>query len=388
MTAPTPVSVFLERISAIAPLIRDHVEWSQRERRLAPAVVEAFHDAGLFRLLIPREFGGEGIQEHEVLPMVEAVSRIDASAGWNLAIGNGSSGFIRCLEESAAAEIFAVPRLLAAGSASPTVRFREVEGGYIISGRGQFASGCSQANWIMGAGPCVRETGLALTPAGAPAVLVAFLPVAEAELLDTWNVTGLRGTGSHDVLFHDAFVPAARVGELTAPQQRRFDPLGAIPIMSRLGSHLTGVAIGSAWHAIDELKALAGGKVNFGTASLIRDRADVQIAIGRAAGLVDAARPTCTFAFNEVMQRTLAGTKPTMEDLVRMRLSYVTATALCVQAVDLVHAAAGTSTLAENSVIGRCWRDVHAVSQHVSQQGKHYENGGRVMLGLAPAGMA
>ena len=371
----------------MAPLIRDHIQWSQRERRLAPAVVDAFHDAGLFRLMIPGELGGEGLHEYELFPIVEAVARIDASAAWNLAIGNGSLGMIRGLEAAAAAEILSSPRVLAAGTGSPAgIRFREVEGGFVLSGRGQFASGCSQANWMMAAGMLLTESGPVIAPNGAPSLRMAFVPVEQVEILDTWDVTGLRGTGSHDVLYHDIFVPAARVSDPLAPKPRRFDPIGAVPILSRLGSHLTAVAIGSTWHAIEELKTLAGAKTNYGTASLIRDRADVQIAIGRASGLIEAARATLISVSTEILTRALAGTPPELADLARLRLSYVTASTLCVDAIDLIHAAAGTSTLAAESVIGLCWRDVHAVSQHVSQQSKHYENVGRIMLGLPPLG--
>ncbi len=349
--------------------------------------MEAFHDAGLFRLMVPRELGGEGMAEYELVPIIEAVARIDASAGWNLAIGNGSLGFARGMEESVATEILSTPRVLAAGTVSAGIQFRQVEGGFRVSGRGGFASGCSQANWFTAGGALVDDRGPVLNAQGAPSIRLAFFPAGQAEIVDTWHVTGLRGTGSHDLLIRDVFVPAGRVVDLAATKQTRFDPMGLIPIQSRLGSHLTAVAIGAAWHAAEELKSLATIKANFGTRSLIGARADVQIALGRALGLVDAARATVTSVISALARQALRGEAVTPEDLVRVRVSYVTATSFCIEAADLVHSAAGTTTLPEDSVIGRCWRDVHAVAQHVSQQTKHYENAGRVTLGLAPEGL-
>ena len=256
---------YVAAVEAIAPLIADHVLWSQQERRLAPAVVEAFHDAGLLRLMIPRDLGGEGMDEYELVPIIEAVARIDASAGWNLAIGNGSLGLVRGLEEAAATEILSVPRVLAAGTVGLGVVLRQVDGGFRVSGRGGFASGCSQANWLNAGGLLVDDDGPVLGANGAPSIQIAFFPTEQAEIVDTWHVTGLRGTGSHDLVVRDLFVPAARVVEMGATRQSRFNPLGMIPVQSRLGSHLTAVAIGAAWHAVDELTSLATTKANFGT---------------------------------------------------------------------------------------------------------------------------
>jgi alkylation response protein AidB-like acyl-CoA dehydrogenase len=319
--------------------------------------------------------------------MIEVAARVDASAGWNLAIGNGSLGFIRGLDESAATEILSTPRVLAAASLGPGIRLRQVEGGFIVSGRGAFASGCSQANWFGAGGLLLDAAGPVRDANGAPAIRMGIIPRDQVEIDDTWNVTGLRGTGSHDIVLKDIFVPAARVLDVSATGPRRFDPLGAIPVQLRLGSHITAVAIGATWHAVEELKTLANAKPNFGSATLIRDRPDVQIAVGRATGLVDAARVTVTSVIAKLAPRALLGEPIGPRDLARLRLSYVTAGSLCVEAVDLVHGAAGTTTLAEDSVIGRCWRDVHAVAQHVSQQTKHFETAGRVMLGLPPQGL-
>ena len=233
----------------------------------------------------------------------------------------------------------------------------------------------------------MNDDGPVLGANGAPSIQIAFFPTDQAEIVDTWHVTGLRGTGSHDVVIRDLFVPAALVVEMGATKQSRFNPLGMIPVQSRLGSHLTAVAIGAAWHAINELTSLATTKANFGTRSLIRDRADVQVAVGRASGLVGAARATVTSVISALAPQALRGEPVSIQDLARLRLSYVTATSFCIEAADLVHTAAGTSTLPEDSVIGRCWRDVHAVAQHVSQQTKHFETAGRVMLGLAPQGL-
>lgn len=388
MNSQVDMSNYLKSVAGIAPVIRDNIDWSQRERRLAPPVVDAFHDTGLFRLMTPREFGGAGFEEFEMAPIIEAVAEIDASAGWNLAIGNAVLGMVRGMDESTASEVFSAPKPLAAVTVSPRgVTAQAVEGGYVINGRGGFASGCSQANWMLVLAGLVDGDGAPVQgPNGAPAMRKAALPIEDVELLDTWHSTGLRGTGSSDVLYRSVFVKTARVSDPVIFRPSRLDPLGQIPSFSRLGSELTPVAIGAAARAIAELKLLAAAKPNVDTPSLIRERSDVQVAVARASGLLQAARSTLHGVSNRVAINALDGAAPTLDDLIGMRLSYVTSTELCVTAVDLVHAAAGTSTLSDDSVIGRCWRDVHAVSHHISQQTKYYENAGRVMLGLAPTG--
>jgi alkylation response protein AidB-like acyl-CoA dehydrogenase len=382
----TDATEWVERAAALAPLIRSCADENERERRLTTAVVEAFHEAGLFRLQVPERFGGAGLDPIEALPVYEEVAAADGSTGWNLAIGAGGGSFVAMLDDAAALEeIVGAPRALIAGSVNPTA-LRIVPGadGYRVSGRLRYASGVSQSSWLM-AGGVVFDAGSPrprMTREGAPVIIGTFFPTGEARVLDTWRVSGLAGTGSHDVEVSDVFVPAARCFEFFSTKPRPFDPLASLPLFSRLGAALAGVGIGIARRAIDEFVALAGAKVPIASPGALRERAGVQIDVARARGLVDAARAHVTATAREVFARVKAGATPNVDDQVRLRLAYVTAAENFARAVDLVRNAAGMNAIALGSALERCWRDAHAVTQHVAISPSHLERLGRITLGL------
>jgi alkylation response protein AidB-like acyl-CoA dehydrogenase len=162
------------------------------------------------------------------------------------------------------------------------------------------------------------------------------------------------------------------------------DRLAALPLLSRLGAGLSFVTLGVATHAIDLLIELAALKQPFGTRQALRDRADVQIAVARARALVESARAYVSCTWQEAECAVLDGGAPTTDTLVRLRLSYVAATENAATATDLAYRAAGSSALFEDQGLERCWRDAHAVTQHVAVSSRHLERIGQVMLGLAP----
>ncbi len=379
---------WLERAAALAPLVRSCADESERERRLAPAVVEAFHDAGLFRLQVPERFGGAGLDPVEALPVFEEIAAADGSAGWNLAIGAGGGSFAAMLDDAdALEEIVGEPRALLAGSVNPTaLRVVPERDGYRVSGRLRYASGVAQSTWLM-AGGLVFDGGSArprMTAEGTPVIVGTFFPTREARVLDTWRVNGLAGTGSHDVEVSDVFVPARRCFEFFSTKPRPFDPLASLPLFSRLGASIAGVGIGIARRAIDELVALAGAKAPIASPGLLRERAAVQIDTARARGLVEGARAHVTSTAREVFARVKAGAAPSLDDQVRLRLAYVCAAESFARAADLVRNAAGMNAIALGHPLERCWRDAHAVTQHVAISPTHFERLGRITLGLDP----
>ena len=384
MSDPAP---WLERAIALAPLIQSCADESERERRLASAVVEAFHDAGLFRIQVPERLGGAGLDPIEAMSIYEEVAAADGSAGWNLAIGAGGGAFAGMLDDAdALEEIVGAPRALIAGSVNPmALRVVPEVDGYRVSGRLRYASGVSQSSWLMAGGLVFEGDGVRprMTQTGAPMIVGTFFPTREAHVLDTWRTNGLAGTGSHDVEVNSVYVPAARCFEFFSTKPRPFDPLAALPLFSRLGATIAGVGIGIARHAIDELARLAGEKVPIASPGMLRERASVQIDVGRARGLVDGARAHVTSVANEVFARVRAGTAPSVDDQVRLRLAYVTAAESFARAVDLVRNAAGMNAITLGSALERCWRDAHAVTQHVAISPTHFERLGRITLGLA-----
>jgi alkylation response protein AidB-like acyl-CoA dehydrogenase len=380
---------WVERAREIAPLVRRCADESERERRLAPAVVDALHTAGLFRIQIPTRFGGGGLDPIEALPVYEEIAAADGSAGWNLAIGAGSGAFLAMLDDAEALEeIAGDPHTLVAGSVNPTALRVVPEGdGYRVSGRLRYASGVSQSSWLM-AGGLVFEGGgghARIASDGVPVIVGAFFPTREARVLDTWRVNGLAGTGSHDVEVSDVYVPAARCFDFRSTKPRPFDALAALPLFSRLGAPLVAVGIGITRRAIEELVQLGRAKVPITTpGALLAERAGVQIDVARARGLVDGARAHVTGVASEVFARVKSGAAPSVDDQVRLRLAYVTAAEGFARAVDLVRNAAGMNAILLGSALERCWRDAHAVTQHIAISPSHFERLGRITFGFDP----
>ncbi|HEY8120604.1 MAG TPA: acyl-CoA dehydrogenase family protein [Myxococcota bacterium] len=374
----------IERARALAPLIRAHADESERARRLATPIVEALHDAGLFRMMQPEALGGGGLNAIEAAPVLEEVACADGSAGWNLAIGAGNCAFLALLEDRAAIEaLVKVPRSLGAGSINPTsLRLTPVDGGFRVSGALRFASGIHQSTWLVAGGFVIEDGKPRLAPDGLPSIVGAFFPAREARVLDSWRPTGMAGTGSHDALLEDVFVPAAHTFDFRTTGARPLDPLAALPVFSRLGATLAAVAIGIARRAREELVALAQTKTAMMSTRPLRETPRVQIDVARAYALTDAGRAQLSAVAGGIFARIAAGGAPALEDLARLRLSYLSATEHAAQAVDLMRNAAGMNAVLAGSALERCWRDVHALTQHLAVSNAHYERVGKALLGV------
>jgi alkylation response protein AidB-like acyl-CoA dehydrogenase len=194
----------------LAPLIAQHADEAERERRLARPVVDALINAGVFRLFVPPTLGGAGASPLEFCEVVEAVSTVDGSTGWCVMISGGYGQFAGLLPSPAATEIFGDPGAVVSGTFRPNGVARAVAGGYQASGQWPLASGSSHATWLLGGCRIVDSDQPRLTPAGRPEVRLVFLPVADAAILDTWHTAGLRGTASNDFVLRDRFIPAHR----------------------------------------------------------------------------------------------------------------------------------------------------------------------------------
>jgi alkylation response protein AidB-like acyl-CoA dehydrogenase len=373
-----------ERARALAPLIRAHADESERLRRLASPIVDALHETGIFRMMLPEVLGGSGLNAVEAAPIIEEIACSDGSAGWNLAIGAGNNAFLALLEDRAALEALVKhPRALGAGSVNPTsLRLTPADGGYRISGALRFASGIHQSTWLV-AGGFVFENGKPrLGPGGVPGIVGAFFPSSEARVLDSWRPTGMAGTGSHDALLEDVFVPAAYTFDFAGTGPRPLDPLAALPVFSRLGATLSAVALGIARRAREELIALAQTKAALMSSKPLRETPRVQLDVARATSLADAGRAHLTHVAGGLFARIESGGAASLEDQARLRLSYLSATEHAAQAVDLMRNAAGMNAVLSGNALERCWRDVHALTQHLAVSTAHYERVGKALLGV------
>ncbi|MGD9752419.1 MAG: acyl-CoA dehydrogenase family protein [Acidimicrobiia bacterium] len=363
---------------ALQPVVRAHAEQAQALRHAPEPVVRAMADAGLYRLAAPACFGGAEADPISTIEAIEAISEADGSIGWVLMIGIETVGIGGSLmEPDMAAGLFAEhPDLVMCGALNPQGRARPVEGGWLVSGRWPFASGCHHATFFWG--QCVVEGS---TPTRLIEVLV---PRADYEILDTWHTMGLRGTGSHDVQVQDLFVPAEMVTEVAGRSPRHDGPLYRLPPFSRLAYNKVGVATGIARAALDSFVELAEHKVPRLSSRPLRERPRAQRNYAEAEAALRAARAFVFEAVLDEWETVCAGGRADRRQRALVRLACSHACQEAIRAVELVHEAAGTSANVEGSPIGRARRDVAVVAQQLMVAPQFIDDAGRVLLGLDP----
>jgi alkylation response protein AidB-like acyl-CoA dehydrogenase len=382
-----PLATVLERVDKIAPTIVEHAGESEQLGRLAPAVIDAMHDADLFRLLVPVELGGLGLTIPESTAVFERVAQLDASTAWVLVILADGPLFARHIDPHEFAEISSDPYGLVCGTLNPaTARAERVDGGYSFSGTATYLSGSQHAKWAM-ATAIVMDGDAPEVVDGFFHVRSGVFPIELARDLDTWHVTGMRATGSSDYAFENVHVAAERTFAPLQPRQPKTDDdaFAHIPLWAQLGTGLAAVAVGTARNMIDRFVELATVKVpTGGNFTPLAERGHAQLALGEAHGLYQAARAVLFDVVESTWERGLAQEPFDTPVLAEHRTGAVTAVHLAARAIDLLHDVAGMNAIAAGSVLDRCWRDVHTMTQHIILSVPRYEIVGRVLLGLDP----
>ena len=364
----------------LRPQIESYSDEAESLRRLPDGLVGLFRDQGIFGMARPPQYAGMGLDLLTTMRVVEEISIADASAGWCAAIGSGSIGTPQ-LADDVVREIYK-PGMAVAGVGSPSGRATPVDGGYRISGRWAYASGCQHSEWMFVGGLVFDGDAPRLRANGMPDFLLSIVPMSDVKVIDTWHVAGLRGTGSHDVELKDVFVPAERT---TSPMlDGSGEAASGIPMFTLFGIALVPVALGCARRAIDELLALAQAKTPMGASSKLRDKPVVQYEIARGEGMLQAGRPYLYETVTELTSRADEGETIDMAMRARVKLACAHATETAAQATDIAYRLGGGTALYETSVMQRCLRDVHAVTQHFVVAAANYETVGRVLMGLDP----
>ncbi len=350
--------------STLAEVARTTAVESERNRRVSPELIELLRGSGVSGAGVPRSAGGRAIDPSVLLGLIETVSAGDGSAGWVTMIYLTSSVAGHYLDPAGVEEVFAEgPGSLTSGVLAPRGTAKRVEGGYIINGTWPFASGSVDASWLT-VGAMVEGSGR----------LSFFLPRTEFEILDTWDVMGLRATASHDVTINDRFVPDSRVFDLAGPPQTK-EPIARLPLLGLLAAGIGAVCLGIARAAIDEASELAGIKVPTGSKRRLIDRPAIQEDIGRAETMVAAAR-------SYLMGLAAPDAAISIEDRARLRMAATFAVSMSREAVDLMYTAGGGSSLYSGSPLQRRFRDIHAATQHMMVAQPTWELGAKALLGI------
>lgn len=388
MTTATAVESPFESLERLTPLIREHANQSEAQATLARPVADALRDAGMFRQLTPASLGGGEIGAVDWYRLVEAGARIDGSVGWCMFI-NGATGLGgRTMPEAQAEKLFGDPRTIAAGTVFPFGKAVAVDGGYRVTGRWAFASGCKHATHLIAFCTVWDGETQRQSPLGMPDMRIVMAPVGAARILETWDVVGLAGTGSHDVVWDEVFVPETESTSLMPQQPNRFytGPLYRLPFFTLFGWPMGGVALGIAQHAIDLVSELARTKVPAGmVAAPLNARPLFHLQLAEATALVRSARAWLHEAVGNLVAIADAGGSADLQSRINLQLAASNATKSARAATEVMFLAGGGTSIYRKNDLQRCMRDILALSQHAATSPATWEAGGAILAGQAPA---
>jgi alkylation response protein AidB-like acyl-CoA dehydrogenase len=372
-------------VSALAPRLREASGEVEAQRSLTEPLVEALVEAGLYRLPLPRALGGGQVDPLTYFEVIEALARADSAAAWSVLISTSTMTIaVRGLGDPVLAALFPAPRqAVMAGSGPPRGRAVPVPGGYRVTGRWSQGSNILIAGWVQVGCHLWDGDRPRPGPDGRPVYLRCILPAAEAEVLDTWDTTGMRGTGSHDFAFRDAFVPAERVHG-AADEAGRLEPVYRFAGWTHVAHAALGLGIARV--ALDAFVGLAAGKQAtwLPEEGRLAGRGTIQAQVARAEALVGGGRAYVREATADVWETVCRGELPSPTQRAVYRLAIAQAMAQAVAAVDLLFSLGGASAIYATSPLDRCLRDIHTAAAHVWVAPDTYELAGRLLLGLDP----
>jgi alkylation response protein AidB-like acyl-CoA dehydrogenase len=372
----------LAAVQALVPAIRERGDAIERERRVPLDLVARLADAGAFRMCVPRTLGGGEVDITTLLDVIETAAGADGSTGWIVMIGATSGLISGYLDPDVAREIYGRPDAITGGVFAPRGEAVVVDGGYRARGRWAFGSGSEHFGWLMGGCVVVDDGKPRLLGRGIPDSRMVLFPASDARILDTWTVSGLRGTGSHDFEIADVFVPATRAVSLITDQPREEGPLFRFPVFGLLALGIAAVATGIARTAIDALVAIAGAKTPTGSKRLLGERAVIQMQVAQAEAALESSRAWLRATVADAWEAARTTGAISVERRAALRLAATEATVRATKAVDLMYEAGGGTSIYATTLLQRCFRDVHVVTQHAMVAPSTYELTGRLLLGL------
>jgi indole-3-acetate monooxygenase len=382
----------VQAAAALRPVLRRYHQEIESEQRLPQALVEQLRTAGFYRMVIPRALGGLQADPLTYLRVIELLAEGAGSVGWNLA-NNGVGQLVTLgLPDEGVDEIYARGAdTIIAGTAVPGGgQAVPVQGGYRVSGRWSFGSGCQESYWMLGSFQVLDDGRPRRRPDGAPLYWRGVFARAEAEIVaGSWDVAGLRGTGSFDWTVEDVFLPERRTMPHTGipleNQWQRWPGITyALPVQCWVGPHHSAVITGIARAGIDALIALAGEKTPRGRTGMLCENPQVQDAVGRADAMLNAGRAYRNAMIAELWATVASGKETTLEQRARCRLAAIYAGDSAREAMDLMYRHGGSTSFQRESRLAECWRDLHVVGQTVTIAPEWYPIGGRVYLGMDP----
>ncbi len=343
---------------------------SETARRLAPESVEALADAGLFTMCLPADYGGPGASTVDLIDSIATVAAADGSAGWCAGIASTTSSLAAFLAPDVARSIYTSHRTATGGVFAPNGRGTHVDGGVRVTGRWQWGSGTQHCEWIVGGAMC--DDG---------SQRICFFPADAVEFHDTWHVAGMRGTGSLDIAVTDVFAPDDRTIRVGVDHAVSADPMARFPNFTLLALGIAATGVGIARRALDETRELAAAKTPQFSSRTLAQSGFAQTEFARAEARWRAARSLLRDEVGAAWEQAVAGDAVSVDARVAIRLAAAHAARECVAATQTAWELAGGTAVYDTSVLGRCLRDAHVVTQHIMVAPKLNETLGKHLLG-------
>lgn len=361
----------------LVPLLNEVANRSadfEHQRFISDDIISRFKQVGVYRALVPKIYGGDECSPAQFCELIEQIATADGSAGWVASFGM-SPFYLGALPVDTLQALYKEgPDVVFAGGIFPTQKATPADGGYRVSGRWSFASGSMGASVF----------GVGIVPDnGEPLPRMAVLPRESVHIDPVWNTVGLAGTGSHDLLVNDAFVPQewtfVRGGKLNLE-----GPLYRYPVLSLATQVLSVVALGVARAALNEIYAIAHRQQSVTGAPRLADRPQAQIQIAHSEAELRSARAWFYDAIDDVWQRLLVGDEPTSEQVNALRLSSTHVTRVSAEVTRQALALNGMGGINMNSPLQRYVRDTLVITQHAFMGDLSYINAGTLFFGGKP----
>lgn len=367
--------------TALLDLADDRAIETERGRVLHPDVVAALTDHGIFRRWVASEFGGDATTVTQMLDEIEILARADGATGWCVMIANTTALTSHHLPAVWASEIYSDPRGCTGGFGMPAATGVPDGDDLVVTGRWSWGSGTDHCTWIGGGVRIVDADGEPTTTSDGASTPFVFFTPDQVELLDTWHVSGLKGTGSTDYAVSSALVPGGRWAQLIGGEPQIDSALARFPFFGALGAGVAAVMLGLGQRAVDELTELGAHRFS-GSAKGIGERAPVQADLARAQVALAQARSFLHETVREVEATTASGAMASDDERVRLRLAASGAAERALDAVDRCYHAVGGTAIFESSPLQRIFRDAHVAIAHGMIAPRTFEAFGRYGFGL------
>ncbi|MGB0577021.1 MAG: acyl-CoA dehydrogenase family protein [Alphaproteobacteria bacterium] len=379
---------WLARAEGLQEMIADAVDETEAQGKVTSEVMDALHDAELFRMALPRSIGGGEAEPIVLMQTIEAIAKVDASTAWCVGQGTGCTWGSAYVAHEVCKDIFGPRDAVLAWGPPAKATAVPVEGGYKVTGEWRFGSGSRNATWLGGhSRVCDVEGNHLQDEDGKPRMRTMLFPKSSAETIDVWQVMGLKGTGSDNYKVTDLFIPEEYTTWRDSPSDRvEPGPLYNIPLLTSYGIMFSGLTLGIARTMLEDFKKLAETKVGGGMSTVLRENAVIQSQVSQNEAKLRSSRAFLVEMIEEYWAAQCSGEPPSFDVRARLRLAITWSMNQAQEVANFVFQACGTNAIFETNPFERRFRDIHTVLAQGQSHLSNYEPVGEVLMGLLPSG--